>query len=51
MSLEALLFNLEVLADLEDSRAYESEDYTREKAHLYRKAVIQEAMKRLEQGA
>lgn len=49
MSTEALLFNLEVLAEIETNKAFEAGDYIRETAFRYRAAVIREAIKRLEQ--
>jgi hypothetical protein len=47
ISQEALIFNLEVLADLENNRAYLAKDYKSEKACLYRESILREAIRRL----
>lgn len=47
MSTDYLVFNLSILADLEEIQAEEAGDYTTEGAHRYRAAIIREAAKRL----
>lgn len=48
MSIDSLLFNLEILADLEEIQSQEAGDYKTDTAHRYRAAVIREAIVRLE---